>query len=227
MIQKSILLVEDDFLNRRLYKKSLSEIGYAIYEVKNTAEAKEVLQNESVHLVILDINLGEEDSDGIELAQYIREKHNIPFIYLTAYNNSEVISRAIATTPNSYLTKPFKIVDLITSVELAIRQHAEKYRLRPKIIVREGDYNVEISVEDIDYIESEGNYLMIYAGKKVYKSRSTIKQFLDNLPADIFIQTHRAYVVNKNKIEKFGNREVFIRNVVIPVSRKFTENILK
>lgn len=227
MIQKSILLVEDDFLNRRLYKKSLSESGYAIYEAKNVTEAKEILEKEQVHLVILDINLGEENSDGIDLAQFIKEQYSIPFIYLTAYNNSEVINRAIATTPNSYLTKPFKIIDLITSVELAIRQHAEKYRFRPKIIVREGDYNVEISVEDIDYIESEGNYLMIYAGNKVYKSRSTIKQFLENLPSDVLVQTHRAYVVNKNKIEKYGSREVIIRNVGIPVSRNFSDNILK
>ena len=54
---KSILLVEDDFLNRRLSKKILMESGFEVFEAKNTSIALDLLKKESIDLAILDINL--------------------------------------------------------------------------------------------------------------------------------------------------------------------------
>ena len=48
-MEKTILLVEDDFLNRRFTKKILSENGYAVSEAKNSKEALEILQKESIN----------------------------------------------------------------------------------------------------------------------------------------------------------------------------------
>ena len=122
MGQKTILLVEDDFLNRRHSKKTLKENNYNVLEAKNASEALDILKKESVDLAILDIHLGENEIDGITLGQQINDKFSVPFFYLTAYDNAEVIGKAISTLPYSYLTKPFKNADLIASVEIAIRQ---------------------------------------------------------------------------------------------------------
>ena len=121
-MEKTILLVEDNFLNRRLCKNALAENGYTVLEAKNAKEALEILRKEPVTLVILDINLGENEQNGILLGQQIKEKYSIPFIYLTAYENTEMIGQAVSTSPYSYITKPFKNSDLIASVEIAIRQ---------------------------------------------------------------------------------------------------------
>ena len=215
---KTILLVEDDFLNRRLSKKMLSENGYAVLEAKNAKEALEMLKKEPVALAVLDINLGEDEQNGISLGRYIKEKYAVPFIYLTAYDNAEVIGQAVSTSPYSYLTKPFKKSDLIVSVEIAIRQSVGKHV--PKILVKDEDYNVELPVDEINYVESDGNYLLFHTDKKVYKSRSTIKQITEELP-ETFIQVHRAYVVNKTKIEKYGTKNVIVKNVAIPVSKNY------
>lgn len=153
MEQKIILLVEDDFLNRRLSKKTLVENNYKVFEAKNSKEALEILKKESIHLVILDIHLGENEQDGIALGQIINNKYTVPFIYLSAYEITEIIEKAIATVPYSYLTKPFKNVDLITSVEIAIRQSGKKHI--PEISVKDGKYNIEIPVNEINYIESD------------------------------------------------------------------------
>ena len=75
-MEKTILLVEDDFLNRRFTKKILSENGYAVSEAKNSKEALEILQKESITLAILDINLGENEQDGISLGLKIKEKYH-------------------------------------------------------------------------------------------------------------------------------------------------------
>lgn len=226
MKTKTILLVEDNFLNRRLSKKVLTENGYHILEAKNTKEALEILKKESIDLAVLDINLGENEQDGITLGQQIKDKLSVPFIYLTAYDNSEIIGKAISTTPYSYLTKPFKNVDLITSVEIAIRQSAHLHKYKPSILVKDEDYNVELLFEEINYIESDGNYLLFHTDKKVYKCRSTIKQIMEIVPGGTFVQVHRAYVVNKIKIEKFNLKSVIVKNTEIPVSKNYIDSII-
>ena len=226
MTNKSILIVEDDFLNRRISKKVLAENGYEVFEAKNAKEALEILRKESLSLIVLDINLGENAQDGISLGQEIKEKYSIPFIYLTAYENPEIIEKAVATSPYSYLTKPFKNSDLIASAEIAIRQSSNIPKRKPFIYVKDGDYNVELPTENINYIESDGNYLLFYTDEKIYKCRSSIKNILNELSNSNFVQTHRAYIVNKNKIEKYTKKNVMIKNNLIPVSENYLE-ILK
>lgn len=220
MNSKVILVVEDDFLNRRLTKKILQENGYQVLEAKNADAAMAILHKELVNLAILDINLGDGEMDGISLGQLIQNKQKVPFIYLTAYENAKVISEAIATSPYSYLTKPFKNSDLVASVELAIIKSANADRPKPSILVKDGEYKVELPLEDINYIESEGNYLLFHTDKNIYKSRSTISQIIDLLPTTKFIQTHRAFVVNKDKIQKYSSKSVIVGDKEIPLSKK-------
>ncbi len=225
MIKKTILLVEDNFLNRRLSKKILSEYGYLVLEAKNAKETKELLANNVVDLVILDINLGENEQDGISLGQYIKDHYELPYIYLTAYENPEIISKAVATSPYSYLTKPFKKVDLITSVEIAIRQSIQLKKEATTIQIKDRGYNINIAVDAIQYIVSDGNYLNFHTDDKVYKCRGTIKQILEKLPTSGFVQTHRAYVVNKDKIEKYSYNSLFINGTEIPISKNYIEDL--
>lgn len=223
MKEKTILLVEDDFLNRRLYKKVLLENNYHVVEAKNMKESLEILKKETPDLAILDINLGENEADGIELGQQIQQKFGIPFIYLTAYDAASIINRAVATTPYSYLTKPFKEVDLIVSVEIALRKSAHLKKYQPFVLVKDQDCNVELPVDAINYIESEGNYILFFTDSKSYKSRSTIKQIMELLSENTFAQVHRAYIVNKTKIEKFNAKSVWIKNIEIPISKNYMD----
>lgn len=224
---RTILLVEDDFLNRRLLKKILSEYNFQILEAKNAVQAIKLLENESIDLVILDINLGENEQDGISIGKVVESNYEIPFIYLTAYYNQETISKAIATKPYSYLTKPFKNADLIASVKIAMSQSVAKVRHSSKILVKDDEYNVEILVENINYIESDGNYLSVNTDEKTYKCRSTIKKIMVTLPETSFVQTHRGFIVNKHKIEKFNLQNIIVNDTVIPVTKTFAEFINK
>lgn len=225
MNSKVILVVEDDYLNRRLTKKILQENAYTVLEAKNADEALTILNKELVDLAILDINLGDGEMDGISLGNLIQNKQKVPFIYLTAYENAKIISEAVATSPYSYLTKPFKNSDLIASVELAIIKSAKEDKPRPTILVKDGEYKVELPLEEINYIESEGNYLLFHTDKKTYKCRSTIEQILKVLPSLSFIQIHRAFIVNKNRVEKYNSKGVMIQDIELPVSKNYLHNL--
>lgn len=226
MEDKAILVVEDDFLNRRLTKKVLIENGYTVFEAKNARETIDILKKETIDLAILDINLGEGEIDGISLGQQIHEKFQIPFIYLTAYENPKIIYEAIATLPFSYLTKPFKNSDLIASVEISMIKSSSQKKQKQSISVKDGEYKVDLPTEEIYYIESEGNYLLFHTEKKIYKSRSTISQIIESLSSNTFVQVHRAYIVNKNKIEKYNLKSVVVLNVKVPVSKNNLSNLL-
>lgn len=219
MTKKNILLVEDDFLNRRLTKKVLLEGGFSIFEAKNAEIALEVLKNETIDLAILDINLGDEVPDGIGLGKAILENFKIPFIFLTAYETSEIINKAIETLPSSFLTKPFKTADLLASIEIALANTSVKENIPQMIWVKDGKFKKELALNEINFIQSEGNYLLIFTTDSTFKIRSTLSQILEQLPGNNFVRIHRAYVVNSNKIEKYSSKSVIINNREIPISK--------
>lgn len=226
MTQKTILLVEDDFLNRRLTKKILMNAGYKIWESKNSEEALQIIKTAQIDLAILDINLGEDEQEGIALGKLIKANYPIPFIYLTAYANIPILSQASATKPYSYLTKPFKNIDLIASIEIAIDHAcAVQEKLISSINVKYQDYFIDLPLDTIDYFESKGNYLLCHCSDKVYRYRSTIKQILA-LPINTsFVQIHRAFIINKDKIEKYNAKSVFVNQKTIAISRYYKKNL--
>lgn len=221
----TILVVEDNYLNRRMVTKAL-EKNYNIKEAADAEKAVAILSTEAIHLVIIDIHLGHEKKDGTWLGELVNKNYGLPFIYLTSYSDSDIARKALATQPSSYLTKPFKEVDLALSIEISLQKHLS---LHPKesnwILVKEEDFYVKLLTDSIEYVESTGNYIHIYSGNKVYKCRSTIKDMLARLPEDIFVQTHRAYIVNKRKVMKFNKETVIVEGVAIPVSLKYSDGL--
>jgi signal transduction histidine kinase len=73
-------------------------------------------------LVLMDIRL-DGDMDGIEAAEQIRAKFNIPIIFLTAYADADTLQRAKITEPFGYIIKPYQERDLHTTVEMALYKH--------------------------------------------------------------------------------------------------------
>lgn len=217
----TILLVEDNFLNRRMVKKML-EKNYNIKEAADAETAGGILKTGVVHLAIIDIHLGNDAKDGIWLGEYINKAYGLPFIYLTAFGNNDITQRAIATRPSSYITKPFKEVDLALSIEIALQKYlAENPNKKNWIMVKEDNYYIRLLTDEIDYFESTGNYLQVVSDNRIFKCRSTIKEMLAMLPESSFTQTHRAFIINKNKIKKFNSASVVIGNTAIPISSTY------
>ncbi len=217
-----ILIVEDDFFNRRLLVQTLKGSGYLTCEAASAKEAMDLLIKHSFSLALLDINLGEEKNEGIKLAAYIKEHIKLPIIFLTAYETPAIIDEALQQKPVAYITKPFKKTDLIVAIELGLQQSDNQGILNSKsILVKDRAFNVQLAIEEINYIEASGNYLLIFAKGKVFTQRSSLKNVLQTLPDGQFVQVHRSFVVNKLKIEKYNSRMVVINKREIPVSKKY------
>jgi CheY-like chemotaxis protein len=89
-------------------------------------------------LVLMDIML-QGSMDGIEAAQEIRSRFNIPVVYLTAYADSHTLQRAKITEPFGYVLKPFEEKELQTTIEIALGRHKARRKHTSGIRKRKGD----------------------------------------------------------------------------------------
>ncbi len=130
MAQAKILIVEDEAIVALSIQKKLESLGYIVLAVISSgAEALQKAAKTSPDLVLMDITLVG-DMDGIETARHIRDRFNIPVVYLTAHNDDNTLQRARLTEPLGYLLKPFNIEELHTTIDMALYKHQMKQKLR-------------------------------------------------------------------------------------------------
>lgn len=123
MEKPCILIVEDESIIARDLSASLEAMGYRV--AGNMITGKDAIAAaEELHpdLVLMDIEL-QGDMDGIEAAQTIRTRFNLPIIYLTAYADDRMLERARETGPFGYLIKPFDDRELHFTIQMALYKH--------------------------------------------------------------------------------------------------------
>jgi len=114
-----ILIVEDEMIVALDIKNNLIKLGFDVVSiVTNYNDALFCIQNNSIEIILMDVNL-RDSLDGIQIALEIQKTQYIPIIYLTAFSDDETIQRAIKTNPIAYLTKPFKVDELKSTILLA------------------------------------------------------------------------------------------------------------
>jgi PAS domain S-box-containing protein len=127
---KKILIVEDDALIAMNLMETLNSFGYATDPPVATADDA-VFQACAIlpDLILMDIQLAGKMT-GIEAAAKIRQTHDIPIIYLTAFSDEERLREAISTEPYAYLIKPVQNQELRTSIEVTLYKHLMDKALR-------------------------------------------------------------------------------------------------
>lgn len=224
----NILIVEDEFINRIHIKKTLQSLGYPnVFEAGNASDALVILKEREIDFTILDINLENNERDGVWIAKHINKNYKMPFIYLTAYITPDILGKAIKTLPYAYLVKPFNQSDLMTSIELALHKFCKLAEGEEGtcIVIKEKNHYKKIDTQDILYVESDGNYINLHTKESTHRCRSTIKNIINNFSESNFVQTHRGFVVNINKISKFYTSHVLVNEIKIPVSRKYAHQL--
>ena len=120
MTKPTILVVEDESIVAKDIQKTLQRLGYEVPAIASSSvTAMEKIEDIRPNLVFLDIKL-KGSEDGIQIAEQIKEKYNIPVIFLTSFVDKKTLERAKITEPYGYIVKPFNENDLITAVEMAL-----------------------------------------------------------------------------------------------------------
>lgn len=118
------LIVEDETLIAEELRERLSRLGFTVIAaVGSGEEGIEIATRESPDLVLMDIRLSG-DKDGVQAAREIRERVNVPIVYLTAHSDRLTVERAKKTDHDGFILKPFLRKELQSTIEVVLKRRA-------------------------------------------------------------------------------------------------------
>src|SRR5690606_16569394 len=122
---KRILVVEDQFVEANNLKLILTRAGYQVCSIaRSVTTALSVLEKEKPDLVLVDIFLQGEGT-GIDLGKVLNNR-NIPFVYLSANSNGQILEAAKPTRPYGFMAKPFRSKDVLIMLDVALYLHENR-----------------------------------------------------------------------------------------------------
>lgn len=230
-----ILIVEDEIIIADTIKRYLKRQGHEVVGIAiSYEEAVAMHENSQPDICLLDIRLNGTKT-GVDVAMKIQSSpHRCPFIFLTSQIDSRSINAAKQTHPAGYLPKPIRKDSLFATIEIAMHNHATNHPsppTKPKeakvITLSSGNERHCISVDDILFLEADHVYVRVHllGGIRPIVVRETLRALLSLLPCEQFMQTHRSYAVNTQKISRLDKQHVYVQTQAIPISRNRKKGI--
>ena len=118
-----ILIVDDDRLVLATLGHGLRDAGYRVSEAAEGAAALALVSREKPDLALLDVRMP--DISGVKLAERLAAEHAVPFMFLSAYGDPDIIQRATELGALGYLVKPLDVPQIIPSIEAALARSAQ------------------------------------------------------------------------------------------------------
>ncbi len=118
---KKILLVEDSDSIILGLKYSLEQESFKVVVSKTVEETKVLIKNENFDLILLDITLP--DGNGFDICKYIKDKKDIPIIFLTARDEETNVVMGLDLGADDYIIKPFRTRELISRINSVFRRY--------------------------------------------------------------------------------------------------------
>jgi two-component system, LytTR family, response regulator LytT len=220
-----VLICEDELIIAEDLKETCDAAGYTVTGIAETlAMAMAALAQDRPDVILLDINL-DGHFEGLTIAQDLRKRFEIPFLFITAYTDADTISRAIATQPLAYLVKPVDPVTLVANLKLAA------FKLQPQVLppkpalLQLGKDAESVAVDQVHYVQAFANYMeMVFADGKKTIVRATMTQLEEAMP-DSFVRIHKSYLVQRKFLNGISASKVIVGAQVIPVGRAYLKNI--
>lgn len=145
MTPYKILVIDDEPQIHTFIRISLVAEGFTYLGAHSIAAAKQVIQQDAPHLLILDLGLP--DGDGMDLVNLVRATSNTPILILTARDEEDEKIRLLEAGANDYLSKPFGIRELIVRVKVLLRDLVNTHS--PADILETKDIKLEISTNQV------------------------------------------------------------------------------
>ncbi len=243
----SVLVVEDENIVAKDIQQSLQKMGYKVIGTASSGEkAKEILKENQPDIILMDIML-KGDMSGIDTAEYVREIYDLPVIFLTAYADENTLSKAKITEPYGYILKPFKEIDLHTSIEMALYKHNKIREIKKEnqiyatlldgkgsadfLFIRAKSKLVKVKMIDLYYVEALKDYVTFHTAQGDFTVHATMKDIEQKLPGKQFIRVHRSFIVRVERIVSLEQSQgiLYLENDTNPISigGSYKEDLLK
>lgn len=171
---------------------------------------------------------------GIKFPKFLEKAPLI--IFTTAY--SEYALESYELKAIDYLLKPIgfeRLLQAVMKAKEALNQSAEgvrsnaetsQERLEQTVFIKSGSEFHQLSIQDIKYIESDGNYVTFHTTKRSILARYKISEVIELLPKQFFARIHRSFIVAIKHIEIVKKHCVIIDEIEIPISSNYRDDFL-
>jgi PAS domain S-box-containing protein len=204
-LNSRVLIVEDRTVIANNLHDRLEALGYSVSGIATSGEESvELAARTQPNLILMDIRLPGE-MDGIEAADSIRQRWDIPVVYLTGHADQTTVDRAKVTEPHGYLLKPFNARELRTAIEMALYKHSMERRLRES--EKKYRHLVEQSLQGIVIIGSQAPWLRFANARCAEISGHSVDDLLALEPSDLEALIHpgdREYLLTQVRLALSG-----------------------
>jgi len=228
MKKYNIYIVEDMAITRATLINILEKNNHIVTGSAATAEKAWLeIREKPPELILLDFNL-KGTKNGLWLADKIRTHLHIPFIFITAYGSDNFLNKITKIEADGFIMKPFNKRTLLANIQLAVSnfiQKETKNTVEKEYVLKTKTGVQKILLNNILYLQSEGNYIHIFLENKKLITRSKLDDLLKDLNTNSVQKTHLRYAVNIDKITKIQKQVAFINDLEIPISKTFLPKI--
>ncbi|TGD79595.1 LytR/AlgR family response regulator transcription factor [Hymenobacter wooponensis] len=228
------LLVDDEPLALRLLTSYVERVPFLelVGTCRSALEAMTVLQQESVDVLFLDIQMP--DLTGVEFVRTLRPEALV--IFTTAYEAYAL--EGFNLNAVDYLVKPFAFDRFVQAAQkaqdrLQARRPTDTAAPTPAppaptptddFIFVKADYHTQrINLRDIRYLEGLKDYIKIYTGGKPVLTLNSLKAFEDRLPSQDFVRVHRSYIVALSWIDSIRKNRIYLGDAIIPIGDSYAD----
>ncbi len=218
------VIIEDQLAAQRVLEgyikkiPNLELVGTYIYPTKAILSMK----TSSVDILFLDIQLPK--VSGIDLLKSLKPKPNV--VLTTAFSEYAVESFELDVI--DYLLKPFSFERFLKAVSKVnkVLDNNKTIVDRSNIFIKEKGVFQKISVEDILFVESKGDFSVIRTKDKGLITNISLKEVVTTL-GTTFLRCHKSHVVNICAIEKILGNQIQLANHTLPMGRTYKEQVLR
>lgn len=220
------IIIEDELPASILLEMHIAKFDFLDLKGKfmSVNNALHALKTQKIDLVFLDINLP--GKSGIEFAKSLPK--DIGIIFTTA--NPEHALEGFELDAVDYLLKPISLerfskaihkYSKIQKTSQETEQLNQAEASRSFVFVKCERKMLKLYLDEIDYFESQGNYLLIYTETECYKTYQSITEMEEKLPEGLFCRIHRSFLITIKKVTQFNSRTVTIQNKNLPIGRLY------
>jgi DNA-binding LytR/AlgR family response regulator len=218
------IIVEDEPLAQRILEKYIASLSSLelLKKCNNALEAMSFLHKNEVDLMFLDIKMPE--LTGIE---FLRTLTHPPQVIITSAH-SEYALEGYEYSVADYLLKPFsferflKAVNKVTSAnagnEVKLSADGKQHDF---IFIKADRIDHKIYFSEIKYIEGCGNYIKVFTNDQMLMVAETMTTIEKNLPSELFIRTHKSYIVSIKKIDQIEGNMIRIGDKTLPIGNYY------
>lgn len=220
------LIVDDEPLSRQVLNGFVADHPdlELTGECKDALEAMSFLEKHEIDLLFLDINMPK--LSGVNFYKSLQQKPEV--IFTTAY--SEFAVEGFELNAIDYLMKPIafeRFVKAVQKVKLKLGQSSNSSIAQDYIMLKADKKMYRTSFEDILLCEALGDYVKVHLKDKVLIISTTMKNILAELPEQLFLRTHKSYIINKTKVEYIEGNQIKIGSQLVSIGQSYREEVMK